>query len=103
MNQMQPDICNVSPMAPASVIEHSTLYNRDRTISLNLAQKPESNTLSLHSKSEYYNVMVQFSTIVHMSGVRQYQATAWNMAALLYMESIILPDISIIWTLHTVH
>ena len=39
----------------------------DGTTSLNLVQKSESGTPSLHAKREY--CMVQFSTIVHVRGM----------------------------------
>ena len=57
-------------MAPASDNVYVVQYyitTSDRTTSLNLVQKPESGTLSLHAKREY--CMVQFSTIIHVRGM----------------------------------
>ena len=60
----------VPPMAPVSKllnIAQHYIITSDRTTSLNLVQKPEGGTPSLHAKREY--CMVQYSTIVHVRGM----------------------------------
>ena len=88
MNQMQPSICNISPMAPASdglsvifpvgqapsTVKNEGLWWSAHGLLARDATEPQRVELHLCKLREYH-IVVQFSTIVHMSGVWQWVDT----------------------------